>query len=370
MAYDVIVSGHLSADLLPETSHTPLNALASPGKIAEIGALEIATGGAVSNTGLALYQLGVDVGLMAFVGDDLLGQIIIERIKGYDTQLVDLIKIHPNIISAYTLVLSPKNVDRILLTCPGNTVHFGMDDIDFDLVHQAKIFHLGYPTLLPKLYQNNADMFLAIYQRIHDMGVITSLDMTLPDPDSVSGQVDWRQILARVLPYVDIFVPSLEEIVFMLHRDDYNQWQGQIQPNVNRAYLKSITDEILAMGVAISGVKLGEYGIYLRTTDDLHRLGHLQKVLDNHEAWRNQDIWHPTFDVKVVGTVGAGDSAYAGLLMALLHNMSPQAALKMMCAVGASSVEAASATKGIQSREETLARIASSWAVSSRTLPD
>ncbi|MDQ7025268.1 MAG: hypothetical protein Q9P44_06885 [Anaerolineae bacterium] len=43
---------------------------------------------------------------------------------------------------------------------------------------------------------------------------------------------------------------------------------------------------------------------------------------------------------------------------------------RYMCAVGASSVEVANAISGIQTREATLARLASGWAVSSRTLPD
>ena len=31
-----------------------------------------------------------------------------------------------------------------------------------------------------------------------------------------AGQVDWRLVLGRVLPYVDVFTPSLEELLYML----------------------------------------------------------------------------------------------------------------------------------------------------------
>lgn len=50
-----------------------------------------------------------------------------------------------------------------------------------------------------------------------------SLDMSLPDPDSESGGVDWGSWLARVLPHVDLFAPNLEEILFMLDRPHYRR---------------------------------------------------------------------------------------------------------------------------------------------------
>ena len=55
-----------------------------------------------------------------------------------------------------------------------------------------------------------------MFSNVKDLDVLTSLDMTLPDPESESGKVDWKRILTRVLPYVDIFTPSIEEIVELL----------------------------------------------------------------------------------------------------------------------------------------------------------
>lgn len=42
--------------------------------------------------------------------------------------------------------------------------------------------------------------------------------MAKPDPTSEAGRKDWNRILERVLPYVDIFLPSLEEILYMIDR--------------------------------------------------------------------------------------------------------------------------------------------------------
>ena len=143
MAYDVIVSGHLYADVLPNTPHLPLQALSSPGKLYEIDDLNIATGGSVSNTGLALHCLGINVGLMTTVGDDLLGRVIIAKLKDYAPQLSELIKTRPNEASSYSIILSPENSDRIILHCAGNNIHFDIADIDFNLINEAKYFILA-----------------------------------------------------------------------------------------------------------------------------------------------------------------------------------------------------------------------------------
>jgi sugar/nucleoside kinase (ribokinase family) len=370
MSYDVIVAGQLTADMFPETSRLPLSALSSPGKLFEVGALEIATGGAVSNTGLALHRLGINVGLMTAVGDDLLGRVISERIKSHDDRLGDLIKIRPNEASAYSVILSPQNVDRIILTYPGSNAHFDVEDIDFALIEAAKIFHLGYPTLLPRLYQQDGEKLLTIFKRVYQSGVITSLDMTLPDTNTPSGQVDWKRLLERVLPYVDVFLPSLEEIVFMLRRADYDAWQGQIMKHINRAYLRELTDELLAMGTAISGIKLGEYGLYVHTTNDKVKLSRLHRLGIAASTWHNLELWHPAFAVKVVGTTGAGDCAYAGFLATLWSDLSPIEIVRFACAVGACNVEAHDAISSILSWADTHARIKAGWQTSDLKLVD
>lgn len=370
MAFDIIVSGHLCADLLPDTSRMPLSALSTPGKLYEVGALNISTGGAVSNTGLAIHRLGANVGLMTTVGDDLLGRVIIARLKDRDERLGDLVKLREGIASSYSVILSPQNTDRIILHCTGNNDHFDIDDIDFDLVQQARIFHLGYPPYLQWLYSNGGAHLIETYRRIHAAGVVTSLDMALPDPNSISGKLDWRTMLQNLLPYVDVFLPSLEETVFMLRRADYDRWNGRIIDNVSRAYIHALTEEMIDMGAAISGIKLGAHGFYLNTTADRARLDRLSATGVQPDEWHDVSLWHPAFKVDVVGTVGAGDSTFGAFLTTLLHGYNPADAVQFSCAVGACNVEADDATSGVRSWDETVARIESGWATLDLSLPD
>ena len=110
---DVIVSGHLCLDLLPMMDNVRLSDLPSPGHLFEVGPMNFSTGGAVSNTGLALHKLGVSVGLMSNVGDDLIGRMILAFLENRDPVLTKHIHTKIGQASSYTLVLSPKQVDRI-----------------------------------------------------------------------------------------------------------------------------------------------------------------------------------------------------------------------------------------------------------------
>jgi sugar/nucleoside kinase (ribokinase family) len=340
----------------------PLSALSVPGRLYEIESMGFSTGGSVSNTGLALYRLGVNVRLMATVGDDLIGQITLNLLESRDPSLTQMIRRQPGQASSYTIALTPQRVDRIFLHCVGPNKNFGIADIDFSQVANAKIFHLGYPPYLPRLFQNDGEPLREMFQRIKGDGVVTSIDMALPDPNTDSGRIDWMPLLRQTLPYVDIYLPSIDETLFIQRRADYDAWVGQIPEHMNSQYLDDLADELLDMGAAVVGFKLGELGMYIKTASAV-RLERLQRLPVHPNDWANQTVYSPAFEVAVIGTTGAGDSAYAGFLTALLHGMTPQEAVQMACAVGACNVEAADSTSGIRTWDDTLARIRDGWAL-------
>ncbi len=366
---DIIVTGHICLDLIPALGAITPEMLALPGRLLETGPMSVSTGGAVSNTGLALHRLGANVRLLATVGDDLIGRVIIAFLKDRDPALTEFMHVKPNQPGSYSVVLSPKNGDRTFLHCPANNSTFSTEDIDFEVVAQGKIFHLGYPTILPRLIENDGDALAAIYQQAKAVGAATSLDMTLPDPASPSGRADWKAILAKTLPYVDIFLPSIEEILFMLRRDDYERWHGNVLSHLTRAYLRDFADELLVMGVVIAGFKLGEMGIYLRNAESA-KFDRLARLGLNVPQWADAEVYLPAFQAEVVGTTGAGDSAYAGFLVGIVRGMSPENAVRLACGVGACNVEAPDATSGVQSLEATEARIHAGWPTRTERLPD
>ncbi|MGN0961959.1 MAG: carbohydrate kinase family protein, partial [Clostridia bacterium] len=86
------------------------------------------------------------------------------------------------------------------------------------------LFHFGYPPLMARMYAEDGKELVQLFRRAKETGAATSLDMASVDPDSPEGHIDWKKILERVIPYVDFFVPSLEELCFMLDRSRYYEW--------------------------------------------------------------------------------------------------------------------------------------------------
>ncbi|MBZ0289664.1 MAG: carbohydrate kinase family protein, partial [Anaerolineae bacterium] len=330
-------------------------------QLSEVGPMDMSTGGAVSNTGQTLYILGVNVRLLATVGDDLIGQTITRIIAARDPALTRHFSVIPGQPGSYTIILSPERVDRIFLHCPSTHSLFDVNSIDFTLLEGAKIYHFGYPPVTPRLTANAGAGLRAMYQRAQAMGVVTSMDMTLPDANGPSGQVNWVAVLRNTLPYVDIFLPSIEETVFSLRRSDFDAWVGRdFYSHLTADYLRDLADEILSLGVAITGFKIGKLGIYIKTAS-ADRIRKLACLPLNAVEWGNREVYHPAFVVNVVGTTGAGDSAYAGFLAALLRGLSPDEAARWACAIGACNVEAADATSGIRTWAATQARLDSGW---------
>ncbi|NDJ77287.1 MAG: carbohydrate kinase family protein [Chloroflexi bacterium] len=345
--FEVIVAGHICLDLIPELPDVELTALLQPGALTEIGPVAMSTGGVVSNTGRSLHRLGVRTGLMGKVGADQLGQITLDLIRVEDPVMAEGMIVAQGETSSYTIVISPPQTDRIFLHAVGANQTFGADDVNYEQVRGARLFHFGYPPYLPRLYADDGAELVDMFQRAKETGVITSLDTAMPDPNSPGGQVDWRLVLARTLPYVDLFLPSLDELRVMLGRED--------EP-VSDAAISTLAAEVLEMGTRVVVIKLGARGMVLRT-------GEGGAPHTDDAEWRNRELWVPPFVPDyVVGTTGAGDASIAGFLAGMLRGQSVTQALTTAVAVGACNVEAPDALSGVRSWEDTQARIAAGWA--------
>lgn len=338
-----------------------------PGKLVDIGPAVLATGGAVSNTGLALNRLGMPAQLMGKVGDDWFGSAIIDIIRKQDASLAEGMIVAPGEASSYTIVINPPGVDRTFLHCTGANDTFGTDDLKSELLQEAGLFHFGYPPLMQKMYADGGAELETMMAEAKSAGVTTSLDLAKPDPASAAGQADWQSILRRTLPHVDIFLPSFEEVLFMLKRELYDRLEQEHQtadllPYADAELLRDIAEQLLGMGAAVVVLKLGEYGLYMRTTSDIQRLERAGKYRPaDPQAWADRELYAPCFKVKVAGTTGAGDCTIAGFLSGWMQGLPPEAALIGAVAVGACNVEQPDATSGVQPWETVQERVAAGW---------
>jgi len=356
-----IVAGHICLDVIPTLLGVgDFESTFRPGRLLEAGPAIMSTGGAVSNTGLAMHKLGISTRLMGKIGSDLFGQAILDVVKSQGEHLTAGMSIVPGEASSYTVILNPPNVDRIFLHCPGANDTFGAGDVNYELLRQTNLFHFGYPPLMKRLYQNDGAELVRMFKQAKATGVTTSLDMAMPDPTSPSGQANWPAILKAVLPAVDLFVPSIEEILLMLYPELFKEVTTGVA-KITPPLASKIAGDLLSMGAKVVMLKAGHLGLYLRTSNEvtLAELGRARP--SNLTRWDEREFWVPVFQTQPVGATGAGDATVAGFLSALLRDLPPTEAVTVAAAVGACNVEAADAISGLRSWEETLARVEAGW---------
>lgn len=359
--YDVMAAGHLCLDVIPripDTGAGRIEDLLRPGKLVNIGEAAMGTGGSVSNTGLSMQRLGAKVCFCARVGGDAFGRITMDVLRAAGNP--DGIRVVEDAASSYTIVLAPPRIDRIFLHNPGTNDAFGAEDVDAVLLAQCRMFHFGYPTLMRRMFESGGDELRRLFKAAKKAGTSTSLDVTLPDPASNSGKADWRSIFERTLPYVDIFLPSVEEVYYMLYPQEFLRKKeahrgAELIDFITRTDLDRLAGELMAMGVRIAAIKLGSRGFYLRTAsaDCLRGMGAGGPA--DAESWANRELWAPALAIDAIASAnGAGDSAIAGFLTAMLKGLPVEEALQCAVCVGWQNLHALDAVSGVRSWPETL----------------
>jgi sugar/nucleoside kinase (ribokinase family) len=322
LEHAIVVAGHICLDVTPGFLPASTASL-DPGTLIRVGDMHRSVGGTVANTGLALHQLGIKTRMMGRISDDLFGDEVLRLLGNISPELSrDMIRVTGETTS-YSVVIAPPGVDRLFLHCPGCNDHFQAADVKLPDDVNVRILHFGYPPVMRSIYQQDGEQLIKLFEKAHETGIATSLDMCSVDPTSEAGLLDWRQWLEHVLPHVDIFVPSLDELLYML---------GENEQDISLEILQRISKQLIDWGVGVLMIKLGDYGVYLQTASELH-------TIFDAQAWANVSQYCPCFKVNVVSTNGAGDYTIAGFLAAILASQLPHHALRTAVGVGAAHVQ-------------------------------
>ncbi len=363
----VISAGHICLDITPVfpagKNYDQIGDLLVPGKLIQMEAASVHTGGSVANTGLALKLLGNDVTLLGKVGDDAFGGMVRSILSDYGAGglIVDA-----GTSTSYSVVLAVPGIDRIFLHNPGANDTFSTADIPESALRDAVLFHFGYPTLMRRMYAENGRELAEMFRRVKSHQIATSLDLAAVDAASDAGKVDWKAILSRVLPYVDFFVPSFEELCFMLDRPRYEALSAQGGDVTEQLGILHDADRLaklcLSMGCGAVLVKCGISGMVYRTASR-ERLAQVGSRLNlDRKNWADQAGVQPCFRADEVrcGT-GAGDVSIAAFLTALLSGEVPDVCARLAAAEGAASVTSYDALGGVLPLDELKKRIAAGW---------
>ncbi|MBP3458620.1 MAG: carbohydrate kinase family protein [Lachnospiraceae bacterium] len=366
----MIAAGHICIDITPlfqgERCEN-ISELLVPGRLIHVGAADIHTGGSVANTGLAMKLLGADVSLMGKVGDDEFGRMILnilEKYNGAEGMIVD-----QESSTSYSAVLAVPGIDRIFLHNPGANDTFTGQDLDMTLIREAALFHFGYPPIMAKMYEDTGAELTRIFRMVKETGCMTSLDLAAVDEKSAAGKADWETVFQNTLPYVDFFLPSIEEICYMLDKDKYRELQ-------ERAACRDVTevlsikddviplaDRILSMGCKLVIIKCGAAGFYYKTQGK-EAFEQLEKESGlDFSSFADQEGFEKSYvpDTVLSGT-GAGDTMIAAFLTAMIQGYPFERCIQLAAATGASCVAAVDALSGLKPFNELIDRIDAGWA--------
>lgn len=361
----IIVAGHISLDITPAFQNSgsqKFSDILRQGKLVNVGPAQISPGGAVSNTGLALHQLGAEVVLAAKIGTDLFGEILMREVGAYGCPM-HMIRDEQGETS-YTIVLAPKGSDRAFLHNPGCNHTFKPSDLDWEEIRQADYFHFGYPTLMRRFYEEEGAGLAEMYERLKSYGLTTSLDLTAVDPESEAGKCDWKKILKRVLPYVDFFVPSVEELGYMMDLERCRDWQDRAAGDdiVSVLSLKKdirpLAETVLSYGCGAVLLKCGAAGMYLRTAGKER----MRQADPDLREWEETELFEHSFvPERILSGTGAGDTSIAAFLYAAMQGCSPGESVQYAAATGACCVSTYDAISGLKSFAELKGKIAGGW---------
>ncbi len=296
--YDVIVVGELNVDLIFDKLGDKLPEV---GKEIFANEMILTLGSSSAILAANMSTLGSRVCFIGKIGKDSFADLVLTSLesKGVDTSSIIQSSEHK---TGITVACSYGN-DRAMVTHPGAMNHLTIDDITTEHLKQAKHMHMSSVFFQPGLKPDVAELF----KRAKEAGLTTSFDPQW-DPNE-----KWDVDLKELLPYVDVFLPNIEEIKFMTGTKSRDE------------ALESIAD---FANIVI--VKDGENGSFLWS--------------------KNEQINQPIFtNPDIVDTIGAGDSFNSGFLSKFIEKQPLKKCTEFGALTGAINTTSAGGTTAFSS---------------------
>ena len=224
--------------------------------------------GTAGATALDCAILGLSVRVATELGCDPMGDWLISafQAKGVDTSLVSR---NPDVQSPMSMLPIAPDGARAAFFTPGTSFTFTLDDTAIDAACDARIVHLGGTGLLAAF---DGAPSLALLKRAKELGRTTVFDLILANEDTI-------KLVQPLLPYIDYFVPSIEEASAMA---------GGGSPAEVAAWFK-------AQGVGNAVLTLEGEGVWVDPKD-------------------GQAFQLPAHQIDAIDTTGCGDSFTAGVI--------------------------------------------------------
>jgi len=273
-------------------------------------------GGDALNCLVAASRLGARCGFITRVGDDPFAEFLLNawRAEGIDLGGVRRV---PGFNGIYFISVSGAGEREFTYYRFGSAAStLSPEDVEGDYLRRAKVFHSSGITQAISASARAA--VREAFRRAKELGLRTSFDPNFRP--RLWNAEEARGALEEILPYVDIFLPSLP---------------SDTQPLLGLLEAEAVIRWFWERGATVVAVKRGEKGC---------AIGHAGQV----EAL-------PAYPVEPVDTTGAGDAFDGAFLSALARGKRPRQAARLALAAAALSTRRRGAIAGLPTMEEVAA---------------
>lgn len=300
--------GILVADIIVETvSEYPKNGILMP-----VNSITLHNGGNAMTASVNIKKLGIETSIIGKVGSDIFGSYLINRLNEHGINTSGL-KTDSSVQTSASVLMIDKSGERSFFHCEGTNGCFSIKDVDWDIIKSSDIVFVTGTYLLKNFDGSETAEF---FKRCKEMGKTTFSDVCWDSSNK------WGELLVDAMPYIDCFMPSIDEAVNISQKNSY----------------EDIADDFLKKGVKNTVIKLGSKGCYVKC--------------GNSSA--NGVIYPAASGIKAIDTTGAGDSFCSGFIAAYARGNDIDFCAKFANAAGGKSVTEKGATSAIKSYDDVL----------------
>lgn len=302
--YDYVSMGFYTYDCLG----WPYSEVPPGGGTVFIEELTLAVSGAGGTAAIAAAKMGLDTLAVAGVGEDLMGDWVLARLRhfGVDTWGVQR---QPGWKTSSSIVLTRADGSRPALHRKGATSDFFVTDEMTARAVDTRVFHAGGVGLMDAMDKGQT---AKVMKAAKAGGATTTVDVFAGSPKDLPA-------VARVLPYTDYFMPSIEEAQALCGLSGHGD----------------TASFFLDMGVKACVLTLGGDGAYYHDREGVK--------------------FHiPAYDIHVKCTCGCGDAFDAGFAVALVRGFDPETSVRFAQATSALNATGLGSQAGVENFERTL----------------
>lgn len=291
-SFDLLVAGEINPDLILTGNVAP--EFGQVEKLVDDATLTIGSSSAIFACGAA--RLGLKVAFIGVCGDDVFGKFMLDEMSKRGVDVSNVI-VRSDGQTGLSVILNQQS-DRAILTHPGLIAELQASAIPDSLLAQARHLHAASYFLQTKLQPDLPTLF----QRARSLGLTTSLDTNYDPSEQWLG-------FDELLAVTNVFLPNEAEARSLTGAENADEAATRLQSKVEALAIKLGKDGALGMS-------------------------------------KGQRVRVKSIPVKVVDTVGAGDSFDAGFIYGFLNHWEIEKSLRLACVCGALSTQQAGGTSG------------------------